>query len=99
MKAFRDSAKAVNSEAYILGEHFFEASQWLQGEQEDGSMNYYGFAHPVRALLAKQDIAYEPINIDMYTFSGWLAEARAKVPWLNQLSQLNQLIVTIRHGC
>ncbi|WP_210473263.1 maltodextrin glucosidase [Vibrio crassostreae] len=91
VKAFRDSAKDENPEAYILGEHFFEASQWLQGEQEDGSMNYYGFAHPVRALLAKQDIAYEPINIDMFAFSDWLAEARAKVPWLNQLSQLNQL--------
>ncbi|MFA0306280.1 maltodextrin glucosidase [Vibrio splendidus] len=91
VKAFRDSAKAENPEAYILGEHFFEATSWLQGEQEDGSMNYYGFAHPVRALLAKQDIAYEPIDIDMLAFSDWLAEARAKVPWLNQLSQLNQL--------
>lgn len=91
VKAFRDSTKEENPEAYILGEHFFEATSWLQGEQEDGSMNYYGFAHPVRALLAKQDIAYEPINIDMLAFSDWLAEARAKVPWLNQLSQLNQL--------
>ena len=91
VKAFRDSTKEENPEAYILGEHFFEATSWLQGEQEDGSMNYYGFAHPVRALLAKQDIAYEPINIDMLAFSDWLAEARAKIPWLNQLSQLNQL--------
>ncbi|WP_333912952.1 maltodextrin glucosidase [Vibrio coralliirubri] len=91
VEAFRNSAKAENPEAYILGEHFFEATSWLQGAQEDGSMNYYGFAHPVRALLAKQDIAYEPIDIDMFAFSDWLAEARAKVPWLNQLSQLNQL--------
>ncbi|MEG3220611.1 maltodextrin glucosidase [Vibrio gigantis] len=91
VEAFRNSAKAENPEAYILGEHFFEATSWLQGTQEDGSMNYYGFAHPVRALLAKQDIAYDSIDIDMLAFSDWLAEARAKVPWLNQLSQLNQL--------
>ena len=91
VREFRNAAKSQNSDAYILGEHFFEATSWLQGDQEDGSMNYYGFAHPVRALLAKQDIAYEPIDISMRDFSDWLAEARAKVPWQNQLSQLNQL--------
>ncbi|MEF1229306.1 alpha-amylase family glycosyl hydrolase, partial [Vibrio fortis] len=91
VREFRNAAKSQNPDAYILGEHFFEATSWLQGDQEDGSMNYYGFAHPVRALLAKQDIAYEPIDISMRDFSDWLAEARAKVPWQNQLSQLNQL--------
>ena len=91
VREFRDAAKSENPDAYILGEHFFEATSWLQGDQEDGSMNYYGFAHPVRALLAKQDIAYDPIDINVRDFSNWLSEARAKVPWLNQLSQLNQL--------
>jgi alpha-glucosidase len=91
VKAFRDSAKEVNSDCYILGEHFFEASQWLQGDQEDGAMNYYGFAHPVRALLAKLDIAFDPIDLTIEEFLDWQAEARAKIPWENQLSQLNQL--------
>ncbi|QIA65950.1 maltodextrin glucosidase [Vibrio astriarenae] len=91
VKAFRESAKAVNPDSYILGEHFFEATSWLQGDQEDGSMNYYGFAHPLRALLANKDIALDPISINMLEFRDWLAEARAKVPWENQLAQLNQL--------
>lgn len=91
VKAFRDSAKAVNPDCYVLGEHFFEATQWLQGDQEDGAMNYYGFAHPVRALLAKLDISFDPIQISVDEFLDWQAEARAKVPWANQLSQLNQL--------
>ncbi|MGL6261972.1 maltodextrin glucosidase [Vibrio sp. WXL210] len=91
VKAFRESAKQVNPETYILGEHFFEASGWLQGEQEDGAMNYYGFAHPLRALLANKDIALDPISINMLEFRDWLAEARAKLPWDNQLAQLNQL--------
>ncbi|UPQ89580.1 maltodextrin glucosidase [Vibrio sinaloensis] len=91
VKAFRDSAKAVNPDSYVLGEHFFEASSWLQGDQEDGSMNYYGFAHPLRALLANKDIALDPISITMFEFRDWLAEARAKIPWDNQLAQLNQL--------
>lgn len=91
VKAFRESAKAVNADTYIVGEHFFEATQWLQGDQEDGAMNYYGFAHPVRAFFAGADIAYHPIEIDAQEFDDWLAESRAKIPWLNQLAQLNQL--------
>lgn len=91
VKQFRNATKQENPQAYVLGEHFFEASKWLQGDQEDGSMNYYGFAHPVRALLAKKDIAYHPVEIDCIDFVDWLNESRAKVPWLNQLSQFNQL--------
>lgn len=91
VKAFRQATKSVNPQAYVLGEHFFEASQWLQGDQEDGAMNYYGFAHPVRALFANKDISYDPITLSGNEFVGWLEEARAKLPWANQLSQLNQL--------
>ncbi|MDG2682931.1 alpha-amylase family glycosyl hydrolase, partial [Vibrio parahaemolyticus] len=91
VKAFRQATKSVNPNAYVLGEHFFEATQWLQGEQEDGAMNYYGFSHPVRAFIAHQDITYDPIDIDGFEFKAWLDEARAKVPFANQLSQLNQL--------
>ncbi|WP_047516581.1 maltodextrin glucosidase [Vibrio harveyi] len=91
VEAFRQAAKSTNPNAYVLGEHFFEATQWLQGGQEDGAMNYYGFAHPVRALFAKQDIMYDPIDINALDFKEWVDEARAKVPFANQLSQLNQL--------
>ncbi len=91
VQAFRQAAKEENSDTYVLGEHFFEASQWLQGDQEDGAMNYYGFAHPIRALLAKQDIAFDPIDINVQEFVDWLTEAKAKIPFANQLTQLNQL--------
>lgn len=91
VKAFRDAAKSVNPSSYILGEHFSEATQWLQGDQEDGAMNYYGFAHPVRAFFANLDISFEPCNIEATELVSWLMEAMAKIPWQNQLSQLNQL--------
>jgi alpha-glucosidase len=91
VQAFRQATKSVNPQAYVLGEHFFEASQWLQGDQEDGAMNYYGFAHPVRALFTNKDISYDPISLTHKNFISWLEEARAKLPWANQLSQLNQL--------
>ena len=91
VKAFRDAAKLENPNSYMLGEHFYEASRWLQGEQEDGAMNYYGFAHPVRAFFTGLDITYVPCQLNAREFSEWLTEAAAKIPWSNQLSQLNQL--------
>nr|WP_231569039.1 maltodextrin glucosidase [Photobacterium gaetbulicola] len=91
VKAFRQAAKSVNPDCYVLGEHFFEATSWLEGDQEDGAMNYYGFAHPVRAFFANKDIAYHNCQIDAAEFAEWLEEVRGKVPWHNQLAQLNQL--------
>ena len=37
---FRDRVKAVNPEAYIVGEIWGDASYWLDGTQFDGVMNY-----------------------------------------------------------
>jgi len=91
VREFRRAIRAERSDAYVLGEHFSEATRWLQGEQEDGAMNYHGFAHPVRAWLAQQDLGYQPIRIDTREFERWLARARATIPYDNQLAQLNLL--------
>jgi neopullulanase len=37
---FRRRVKAINPEAYIVGEIWHEAHRWLQGDQFDASMNY-----------------------------------------------------------
>ena len=37
---FRRRVKAVNPDAYIVGELWREAKRWLQGDQFDGQMNY-----------------------------------------------------------
>ncbi len=37
---FRRRVKAINPEAYIVGEIWYDASRWLQGDQFDASMNY-----------------------------------------------------------
>lgn len=91
VRALRQAAKAENPDAYILGEHFFEATRWLQGDQEDGAMNYYGFAHPLRAFLAGQDVNYHPVRIDAADLDQWLTDARSRIPFANQLCQLNLL--------
>ena len=91
VRALRNAAREENPEAYILGEHFSEATRWLQGDLEDGAMNYYGFAHPLRAFLAGKDVNYHPICIDADGLDQWLADARSRIPYANQLCQLNLL--------
>ncbi|MEW6705002.1 MAG: maltodextrin glucosidase [Pseudomonadota bacterium] len=91
LREMRRAVKAHNAQAYLVGEHFFEATSWLQGDQEDGAMNYHGFAHPLRAWLAGLDIAYQPIVLSTEDFAAWLREAMAALPYENQLAQLNLL--------
>jgi neopullulanase len=47
---FRRRCKAVNPEAYLVGELWHEAQRWLQGDQFDGQMNYL-FARAVLGFL------------------------------------------------
>jgi len=39
-REFRRRVRAINSEAYIVGEIWHEAQRWLQGDQFDATMNY-----------------------------------------------------------
>lgn len=45
-RTFRDTIKAIDSELYIVGENWDDASPWLQGDQYDAVMNY-GFLFPI----------------------------------------------------
>lgn len=47
---FRRRVKAINPDAYIVGEIWDEPSRWLQGDQFDGVMNYV-FRKAVMAYL------------------------------------------------
>ena len=91
VRELRCAVREENPEAYLLGEHFAEATRWLQGDQEDGAMNYYGFALPVRAWLGEQDAAGHPAQLSTPELERWLTAARARVPYGNQLAQLNLL--------
>jgi len=91
VRHFRQALRQENPEAYVLGEHIFEASRWLQGDQEDGAMNYWGFTLPLWAFLAGIDFRGHRVQLDAAEFQGLLARARAAIPFENQLSQLNLL--------
>lgn len=41
------AAKREQPEAFVFGEHFGDARQWLQADAEDAAMNYRGFTFPL----------------------------------------------------
>ncbi|MCU0922330.1 MAG: maltodextrin glucosidase, partial [Burkholderiaceae bacterium] len=91
VRAIRRAVREENPQAYVLGEHFSEATRWLQGDQEDGAMNYHGFAQPLKAWLVGLDLAGHRTPIATADFVDWLAGAMATIPYANQLAQLNLL--------
>ncbi len=87
----RQAAKETRSDAFVFGEHFGDARQWLQADAEDASMNYRGFTFPVWAFLANTDISYDPQRIDAKTCAAWMDQYRAGLSHQQQLRMFNQL--------
>lgn len=85
------AAKETSPEAYVLGEHFGDARQWLQADAEDASMNYRGFTFPLWGFLANTDISYDPQHIDAQTCMRWMDNYRAGLSHQQQLRMFNQL--------
>ncbi|MGK7933714.1 MAG: glycoside hydrolase family 13 protein [Microcystaceae cyanobacterium] len=96
---FRDRVKAINPEAYIVGEIWEDASQWLDGTQFDGVMNYpwteatvayVGGDRVNRDYLPSIHFApYPAINAQAY--GERINALLNRYPWEIQLTQLNLL--------
>lgn len=96
---FRDRVKALNPEAYIVGEVWLDAREWLDGTQFDGVMNYL-FAGPTIAFAAGdrvdkdqvKDRAYHPYPpLFAKEYGEKMTELLNLYPWEIQLAQLNLL--------
>jgi len=85
------AAKETRPDAYVLGEHFGDARQWLQQDAEDAAMNYRGFTFPLWGFLANTDISYDPQKIDAQTCVAWMEDYRAGLSHQQQLRMFNQL--------
>ncbi|EIX1532996.1 maltodextrin glucosidase [Cronobacter sakazakii] len=85
------AAKAVNPQAFVFGEHFGDARQWLQNDVEDAAMNYRGFTTPVWSFLAGVDHGLEPQQLDAADCARWMDEYRAALSHEQQLRMFNQL--------
>jgi cyclomaltodextrinase len=95
---FRDRVKAVNPEAYIVGEIWGDASPWLDGTQFDGVMNYR-FTEATIAFTAGdryiRDYATSELNpypaLSAASYASKIEQLLKLYPWEIQLTQLNLL--------
>jgi alpha-glucosidase len=93
------AVKETNPEAYLIGEHFFDASAQLQGEQWDGVMNYAGFRKPLLFWLRGYKQGAHGLKGDIHSPLPWPTtalentwrERLAAVPWAVALQQYNLL--------
>ncbi|MEQ8466459.1 glycoside hydrolase family 13 protein [Coleofasciculus sp. E1-EBD-02] len=96
---FRDRVKAINPEAYIVGEVWMDSRQWLDGTQFDGVMNYL-FTGPTIAFAAGDRVirdyveqpSYQPYPpLDAPGYAAKIEHLLQLYPWEIQLTQLNLL--------
>lgn len=96
---FRQRVKAINPEAYIVGEVWEPAQPFLQGNQFDAVMNY-PFAEAALAFCAGPRIvkrhyegrSYNPgMNLDAAGYADRIDWLLNLYPWEIQLAQLNLL--------
>jgi glycosidase len=96
---FRDRVKAINPEAYIVGEVWGDSREWLDGTQFDGVMNYL-FAAPTIAFTAGDRVDMEQVQDRSYhpypplfakEYGEKIHELLQLYPWEIQLTQLNLL--------
>ncbi|MGB0560615.1 MAG: glycoside hydrolase family 13 protein [Spirulinaceae cyanobacterium] len=96
---FRQRVKAVNPEAYIVGEIWRDAQQWLDGEQFDGVMNY-PFTGATLAFAGQDQIQKDLVDapaydaypaIDAAEYAWQIQALLDRYPWEIQLTQLNLL--------
>lgn len=96
---FRQRVKAINPEAYIVGEVWTDSRQWLDGTQFDGVMNYL-FTGPTIAFSAGDRVQIDLVEgPDYFPYPALsAAEYASKIQdllnlydWQIQLTQLNLL--------
>ena len=96
---FRQRVKAINNDAYIVGEVWEDAREWLDGSQFDGVINYL-FTAPTIAFTAGDRVDIEQVKERSYqpypalSAAGYTEKIKQVLelyPWEIQLTQLNLL--------
>lgn len=96
---FRTRIKAINPEAYIVGEVWEDSCQWLDGTQFDGVMNYL-FTGPTIAFTGGSRVIMKYVELPSYhpypalsakQYGTKIEELLALYDWEIQQTQLNLL--------
>lgn len=97
-RALRRAVKSENPDAYVFGEHFFDGTPNLQGDELDASMNYAGFTFPLWQWLSGREngLEWRPQSSDTSPLPAEaMADAwtlyRAAIPWIVQRQQFTLL--------
>lgn len=96
---FRERVKAINPEAYIVGEVWWDSRSYLHGDQFDAVMNYL-FTEPVIQFTGQDHIRYDLIrarSINPYPaitashFADRIDQLLGMYAWETDMGQLNLL--------
>ncbi|MFM6000268.1 MAG: glycoside hydrolase family 13 protein [Dolichospermum sp.] len=96
---FRQRVKGINADAYIVGEVWSDAREWLDGRQFDGVLNYL-FNQAVLAFVVGDRIVLEEVKYNSYypypaldagEYATKIQSLLELYPWEIQLTQLNLL--------
>ncbi len=94
---FRRQVKAVNPEAYLVGEIWHPAAEWLRGDRFDAVMNYV-FNRAAQCFFGGADLdvhaqpgGYRLKPIQAKTFAKRVREMLSLYDWQITLAQLNLL--------
>ncbi len=85
-REFRRRVRAVNPEAYIVGEIWHEAQRWLQGDQFDAVMNY-----PI-AALALNFFAANHLNFGAIQHAGGIKDRIRPTNACDTANELDRLL-------
>ena len=93
----RNSIRSVNPQAYILAEDWGDCAQYLQGNEWDSPMNYFGCARVIRQFLGEPDLfmAKHPIlrevpyRMTAQDVKNRVMEHLAKLPYVMWENQFN----------
>jgi alpha-glucosidase len=98
-RGIRQAVREENSQAFILGENFFDGSSQLQGDCWDATMNYMGFSKPLLYWLTSFRLHqhHEPKHIESsqpwptYALLESWKDYMAAIPWTIARQQYNLL--------
>ena len=105
----RKSIRDVNPQAYILAEHWRDCAEYMQGDEWDSPMNYYGCGRVIRQFLGEPDLfmarneilASVPYKMTAQDVKNRVKEHLAKLPyalWENQFNLFDSHDVSRLHN-
>lgn len=93
----RKSIRSVNPQAYILAEDWGDCAPYLQGNEWDSPMNYYGCGRVIRQFVGDGDLFMNrndllknvPYKMTAQDVKGRVVEHLSKMPYALQQNQFN----------